>query len=227
MDFELRHGMLRYYDERAHEYEEAFVLGTGTASIADPDVFRAEAAILAGIVERFAHGRLIDVACGTGYWLPHYADRCSSITLFDQSERMLAECRRKLAALGIGDRCSLVRADFFDHEFGRDSYDCSLVGFLSSHLTEPQERLLFEALRRMLGASGRFLILDSAWSPERARVNAKAGRQERRLNDGTRFQIYKRYCDRDDISGWGTNYGAAISIEHFGTAFFAASGRFS
>ena len=33
MDDDLRSSMLRYYDERAPEYEEAYVLGTGTASI--------------------------------------------------------------------------------------------------------------------------------------------------------------------------------------------------
>jgi len=226
MDSDLRRSMLRYYDERAPEYEEAYVFGTGTASISDPNVFRADASRLGGIVERFAYGRLIDVACGTAYWLPHYAGRCSSITLFDQSERMLDECKRKTTTLGIVDRCSLVRGDFFDYEFGRGSHDSALIGFFLSHVTEAQERLLFEALRAMLDTSGRFLILDSAWSTERARFNAKAERQERRLNDGTRFEIYKRYCDQQDISGWAKKYGVAISIEHFGTAFFAVSGRF-
>ena len=43
MDPNLRDNMLRYYDERASEYEEAYVRGTGTASIPDPDVFRREA----------------------------------------------------------------------------------------------------------------------------------------------------------------------------------------
>jgi hypothetical protein len=81
MDPDLRLRMLRYYDERAPEYEEAYVLGTGTASIPDPQVFRTEAAVLGGIVERCAHGRLMDLACGTGYWLPSYARRCSRITL--------------------------------------------------------------------------------------------------------------------------------------------------
>jgi len=42
--------------------------------------------------------------------------------------------------------------------------------------------------------SGRFLILDSAWSTERAKFNAREERQPRRLNDGTAFEIYKRYC---------------------------------
>jgi cyclopropane fatty-acyl-phospholipid synthase-like methyltransferase len=226
MDSNLRQSMLRYYDERASEYEEAYVLGTGTASIPDPNVFRSEASLLGAIVESSAYGRLVDLACGTAYWLPHYGARCSSITLFDQSERMLDECKKKTTTIGIADRCSIIRGDFFDYEFRPAAYDSALVGFFLSHLTEAQERLLFAALKNMLDPSGRFLILDSAWSTERARFNAKTERQERRLNDGTRFDIYKRYFDRQDISDWATKYDLIVSIEHFGTAFLAVSGRF-
>lgn len=218
--------MLAYYDERAPEYEEAYTLGTGTASIPDPEVFKAEARVLAGIVGQTAHGRIMDLACGTAYWLPHYAPSCSRITLFDQSERMLTEARAKANRLGIVDRCTFVPGDFFEHDFEQNAYDTALVGFFLSHLTEAQERLLFDALRTMLDSSGRFLILDSAWSPERSKFNVKVERQPRRLNDGTTFEIYKRYCDRDDISRWARQYDAKLSIEHFGPAFYAVSGTF-
>jgi demethylmenaquinone methyltransferase/2-methoxy-6-polyprenyl-1,4-benzoquinol methylase len=226
MDADLRRSMLRYYDERAPEYEDAYVIGTGTASIPNPDVFRREAALLTGIVERFARGRIVDLACGTGYWLPYYAARGSTLTLIDQSPRMLDECRKKIAALNIEDRASLVQADVFDHRFEQRAYDSALVGFLISHLTEEQEEQLFVRLHAMLDTRGRFLILDSAYSPERARFNAKIEQQERRLNDGTRFDIYKRYIDRQDLARWTESHGAVLSIEHFGTAFVAVSGSY-
>ena len=219
--------MLRYYDERAPEYEEAFVLGTGTASIPDPQIFQEEAALLGGIVQRWAHGRIMDLACGTGYWLPHYALQCSRITLFDQSEGMLRECRKKITAHGIAEKCDLIRGDFFDHSFNSHACDCALVGFVLSHLSETQEPWLFDVLRQMLGTAGQFLILDSAWSPARARHNAKVERQQRRLNNGTGFDIYKRYCDREDVLGWADRYRATLSIEYFGSAFFAVAGRFT
>jgi ubiquinone/menaquinone biosynthesis C-methylase UbiE len=219
--------MLEYYDERASEYEEAYTLGTGTASIPDPEVFKAEARVLAGIVGRLARGRIMDLACGTAFWLPEYAPNCAHVTLFDQSDRMLTEARAKVNRLGLADRCVFVRGDLFDHAFERNAYDTALVGFLLSHLTEAHEHVLFDALRLMLGTSGRFLILDSAWSPERATVNDKVERQPRRLNDGTTFEIYKRYCDRNDIARWAADYGVELHVEHFGPAFYAVSGRFA
>jgi SAM-dependent methyltransferase len=227
MDATLRQRMLAYYNERAPEYEDAYTLGTGTASIPDPDVFVTEAKLLAGLVGQFAEGRMIDLACGTGYWLPFYAERCSHITLFDQSEKMLAECRKKLDRLSLGDRSVVLQGDFFEYGFGSPRYDCALVAFFLSHLTESQEPRLFNALRAMLGSSGRFLLLDSAWSDERARFNKKIEQQKRQLNDGTPFEIYKRYCDRGDVLGWANKYDATLCVEHFGTAFFAVSGRFN
>jgi demethylmenaquinone methyltransferase/2-methoxy-6-polyprenyl-1,4-benzoquinol methylase len=226
MDSGLRRRMLHYYDERASTYEEAYVLGTGTSSIPDPSVFQVEAALLGDVVRRFVQGRVVDLACGTAYWLPHYAQRCSSITLFDQSENMLDQCRGKVAALGIADRCSVVRGDVFDYQFNPAAYDSALVGFLMSHVTEAQEELVFALLRNVLAPGGRFLILDSAWSAARARFNAKAERQLRRLNDGTTFEIYKRYFDEQDIAAWANKYGATLSIEHFGAAFLSVSGSF-
>ena len=225
MDSDLRQSMLRYYDERASEYEEAYVLGTGTASIPDPEAFRREALLLTRMVEHFARGRLVDLACGTGYWLPYYVAGCSSVTLIDQAPRMLQECRKKIASLDALDRITIVQDDVLDHSFRPRAFDSALVGFLISHLTEVEEQQLFERLKTMLDTDGRFLILDSAWSPERARFNRKTERQERRLNDGSRFEIYKRYIDRQDVVEWERKYGVATSIEHFGTAFIAVSGH--
>ncbi|HZI78525.1 MAG TPA: class I SAM-dependent methyltransferase [Vicinamibacterales bacterium] len=227
MDPDLRKQMLAYYDQRAPEYEEAFTLGTGTTSIPNPEVFKTEAPVLGGIVRQFARGRIMDLACGTAVWLPDYAPNCSHITLFDQSDRMLLEARAKVHRLGLVDRCVFVRGDLFEHAFEAAAYDTALVGFLLSHLTEAQVHALFDALRTMLDASGRFLILDSAWSPERAMSNHKVEHQPRRLNDGTTFEIYKRYCDRDDIARWAADYGVELEVEHFGRAFYAVSGAFT
>jgi ubiquinone/menaquinone biosynthesis C-methylase UbiE len=224
MDAALRQSMLRYYDKRAPEYDEAYLLGTGTSSIRDANVFQREARLLEEVVERTAAGRIIDLACGTGYWLQYYVQHGSQVTLVDQSASMLNECRKRVATLGVADRCSLVQADVLEHDFG--VHDFALVGFLLSHLDDEQESFLFRTLERVLGRAGRFLILDSAWSPQRARFNTKTEHQTRRLNDGTSFEIYKRYFDRADVAAWAGRHRIATSIEHFGAAFVAVSGQF-
>jgi ubiquinone/menaquinone biosynthesis C-methylase UbiE len=183
--------------------------------------------VLEGIVRRFGCGRLLDVACGTGYWLPHYIGNCSRVTLFDQSEQMLAECGLKVRRLDVADRCSLVRGNVFDYQFPTCTHDSALVGFLLSHLSDEQEYLLMQVLRQTLRPDARVLILESAWTDLRAKFNEKVGRQLRRLNDGTEFDIHKRYISREDIAAWNRKYGLTPSIEHFGEALCAVSGSFA
>jgi SAM-dependent methyltransferase len=226
MDVDLRRQMLAYYNERAPEYEEAYIRGTGTSSIHDPKVFITEAVVLGEIVSRCVSGRVLDLACGTAYWLKDYAHNCSHVTLIDQSERMLAECRSRVEGFGWSDRCSLVQADFFQYSFPPNAYDWAVVGFFLSHLTKEQEILLFDALKLTLGAAGQFLILDSAWSPMRARTNTQIENQLRRLNDGTEFRIYKRYLDGGEIHSWQETYGVTVEVDYLGDAFCAVRGRF-
>jgi len=139
--------------------------------------------------------RIMDLACGTADWVPHCAATCSRVTLFDQSERMLAEARAKADRLGILDRCVLVAGDFSSTTSTTMPMTRSSSAFLS-HLIERQEALVFDAARRMLTTEGKCLVLEWAWSAERAEVNAKVERQTRRLNDGTSFEVYPTRLNR-------------------------------
>jgi hypothetical protein len=72
---------------------------------------------------------------------------------------------------------------------------------------------------------GRFMILESAWSAERQRHNQKIEQQRRCLNDGTAFDVYKRYIDHSDVARWQKQYEATFNVEYFGPAFCAISGQ--
>jgi len=121
MDDRIVREMMVYYDERAEEYDEIY-LGRGHTTI-DPDVYRKDVAKVSELVSRFGRGHLIDIACGTGFWLPNYARNCSQITFLDQSERMLARCRGRVEGLGLGDVSSFIRGDFLDVSLEAWKYD--------------------------------------------------------------------------------------------------------
>ena len=128
--------------------------------------------------------------------------------------------------MGLKSQTSIVLSDIFDQELGRASFDSALIGFFLSHLTDMQERVFFAKLRSILKPTGRFLILDSVWSEERAKTRQKQGIQERFLNDGRRFEIYKKYLDQDDIILMEKKHDLNANIEHLGRVFLAVSGTF-
>lgn len=182
MNRELQTSIFNYYNARADEYEEIYTLGKlgkGPTSVSDPAVYNAEATALSQLVSRFCHGKHIDIACGTGFWLPFYAQNCTKITLFDQSRQMLSMCQRKIRSLGIENKCRLLCEDFFQYRFEPMAFDSALAGFFLSHLTPELEGRFFEILKTILKPGSKLLIIDSIWSTERAkRQKKKDGRRE-------------------------------------------------
>jgi len=214
--------MKLYYDARANEYEEVYA-GHGPA-IPDPSAYARDVKETSEIVSAFATGQLIDIGCGTGFWLPHYAFNCSHITLLDQSEKMLSECRRKAEQLGVLEKCHFVHADFFTTDLSTQ-YTGALTGFLLSHLSFTWEARFFARLESILKPRAPLLLIDSAWSSKRRRYRQKEGIQKRSLRDGRTFLVYKRYFDRSDIGRIFTMHNLTLNSLYFGDVFFAALGN--
>ena len=197
MDKSLKQKIALYYDERAREYDEIYI-GKGPA-IPDPIAYQKDVKKVSEIASGFGEGHLIDIGCGTGFWLPYYAQNCSLITLLDQSEKMLSECKKRVDELGLKYKCNLVKGDFFETHFEDSSFDSTLTGFLISHLTSEQEKSFFVKLKKSLKPQGQLMLIDSAWSDKRKQFRKKEGMQDRVLNDGRVFTIYKRYFDKSDV----------------------------
>jgi len=225
MEKSLRDSMFEYYNERAQEYDELYTSGKGPASINDPNLYIKETKTLQGMVRKMCQGKILDIPCGTAFWLPSYAENCTTAVLFDQSEKMLEQAQIKAIQAGIDNCCTYVRGDILKDYWEQYSFDSVLIGFFISHLINSQEELFFNKLSMALSPNGQFLILDSVWSEERAKTRAKSDKQKRRLNDGTEFDIYKKYFERADIESLGIKYGYKIKVHHFGKTFCAFSGR--
>ena len=221
MNDTLNEEMMSYYDTRAPEYDEIYI-GKGPASIPNPALYKNETQATAKIVSAFGTGHLIDIACGTGYWLPCYARNCIKITLIDQSERMLSECRKRIDELKLGERCDLVQGDFFKTSFENTLFNSALVGFLLSHLSSEEEEPFFRKLLGILNHNSQLMVIDSAWSKRRQQYRQKEGVQERALNDGRIFSIYKRYFSKSDIKETLHRHHFQLDSYWKGDAWFVA-----
>lgn len=175
--------MKEYYDTRAPEYDEWY-LGLGRfADLVRPE-WDADVRALARTVAELPPARTLDVACGTGFLTRHLR---GEITCLDQSQRMLAIAGERLPD------AKLVHGDAIELPFKARSFDRVFTAHFYGHL-EQAERAAF------LAAAGRvapeLVVVDSAVRPDHRRVEW----QERILNDGSRFEVYKRYFDADELA---------------------------
>lgn len=212
--------MMSYYDERAEEYDEIY-LGKSHTTI-DADVYRKDVAKVSEMVSRFGKGHLIDIACGAGFWLPNYARNCNQITFLDQSARMLSKCKDRVEELGLADISSFIQGDFLDIKLEASQYDCALVGFLLGHLTLEQEKTFFRKLGENLKANPQLMFIESAWNKRRQRYQEKEGVQERVLNNGRIFRVYKRYFDKPAVEEMFEWYKIEVISYYTGEAIIAA-----
>jgi ubiquinone/menaquinone biosynthesis C-methylase UbiE len=226
MKKELKVEISEYYNERAKEYEELYKYGGVPASISDPESYKNEAKIISKLLNKFIKAKIVDIACGTGYWLPYYAPNCQEIVLIDQSQKMLDECKKKIEGLGVNKKCELICDDFFNCEFEENEFDISLIGFFLSHCNDEQEELFFNKIKKMLEVGGEMWFLDSSWNEERSKVRGKSGIQERKLSDGRRFEVYKKYFDENDVQAIAAKYKIKFDILHQGKVFIVFKGSF-
>jgi ubiquinone/menaquinone biosynthesis C-methylase UbiE len=192
----------QYYDTRAPEYDEWY-LGLGKFARRVRPGWHEELAELERVVACLPPARTLDVACGTGFLTRHLR---GEITAFDQSDRMLEIAGERLP------QATLVRGDALQLPFADDEFERVFTGHFYGHL-EPPERKEFLAQARRLAPE--LVLVDSAVRPDQQSEEW----QQRVLNDGSRFEVFKRYFDGPQLAaelGGGT-------VLHQGLWFVAVS----
>jgi demethylmenaquinone methyltransferase/2-methoxy-6-polyprenyl-1,4-benzoquinol methylase len=172
-----------YYDRRAFEYDDWW-LGQGLYGDRERPGWDDEVNLLEGVIRDLPPVRTLDVACGTGFLTRHLR---GDVVGVDASERMLDVARGQAPAVRFqhADALSLPFEDgVFDRVF-TSSFYCHLED-------EERERFLAEARR----VAPELVVVASI----RGDGDAFERWEERRLNDGSRWKIYKRVFEGPDLA---------------------------
>jgi SAM-dependent methyltransferase len=212
--------MFSYYEAQAGSYDD-FYQGKGTAVPALASEYPVDTNGVSALLSGFGQGDVVDLACGTAFWLAAYGPNCTSVTLVDQSTAALAQCRRRVRELGLRDVAQVVQGDVFNVSLPKPAYASALVGFLLSHLTEPHIDALFNRLQAILQPRSELAIVDSAWSEARRPYRERDGFERRVVPDGRAYMIRKRYFDRADLDSLLVRYGFQIRSAYVGKVFIA------
>ena len=175
--------MRAYYERRAAEYDDWW-LGTGLLANRHRPGGHEEAAALTRTLEALPRARTLDVACGTGFLTQHLP---GEITGLDQSASMLELARAK-----VPDG-RFLQADALELAFADNAFERLFTSFFYGHLEE-DDRVTF--LSEASRVAGELIVVDSALHAEVEPVEW----QERVLNDGSRWQVYKRFFEPDRLA---------------------------
>ena len=189
--------MREYYDARAREYDDWY-LGTGLFADRDRAGWHEELEQLQKTVAALPPTRTLDVACGTGFLTRHLR---GDVVGLDQSPRMLEEAARQ------APKATFIQGDALSLPVANDSFGRVFTGHFYGHLEEvDRARFLAEARR----VAEELVVVDSS----RAATGLDEEMSERILNDGSRWEVYKR---------WFTGTGL---VQELGSGEVLLDGRF-
>jgi demethylmenaquinone methyltransferase/2-methoxy-6-polyprenyl-1,4-benzoquinol methylase len=171
-----------YYDRRAPEYDDWYE-GVGLYAERDRAGFDEDLVAMRDVLARLAPARTLDVACGTGFLTSCLR---GNVTGLDQSERMLEVSASRLPG------ATLVQGDALALPFPDDTFDRVVSGHFYGHLDETQRAVFLREARRV---APELVIADAS----RERSHTGEEWSERVLNDGSSWQVYKRWFTPDGL----------------------------
>jgi ubiquinone/menaquinone biosynthesis C-methylase UbiE len=172
-----------YYHARAREYDDWW-LGRGPFADRDRPGWDEEREELERVVAALPPLRTLDIACGTGFLTRHLR---GAVVGLDQSDAMLEIAQEQ------APHASFVHGDALELPFDDGEFDRVFASYFYCHLEEDERvRFLGEARR----VARELVIVATKWKEgvERARY------EERMLQDGSRWTVFKRYFLPDELA---------------------------
>jgi demethylmenaquinone methyltransferase/2-methoxy-6-polyprenyl-1,4-benzoquinol methylase len=182
--------MRAYYAQRAQVYERVYHKPERQAELRSMEAW---------LPAPFAARRVLEVACGTGWWTPHGASAATSWLATDLNPETMAVARAK--AMPPSVRFAVVDAYTFAQIEGQ-RFDGAFAGFWWSHVPLARLPSWLLALHARLEPGARVVMLDNRYvhgsSTPISRRDADGNTyQQRALDDGSVHEVLKNFPTRE------------------------------
>jgi SAM-dependent methyltransferase len=179
-----------YYDQRAPEFEGFYDKELGPAARQEVEGF------VNPMLDALEGRRVLEVACGTGYWTARLARVARAVVATDASDQMLARARAK----GLPtEKVRFVRADAYELGAAPGSFDGALAMFWLSHVPKARLEAFLEGLHAKLQPGAKVFMGDGVWVGNRGGLVSRPGTpdtfQSRTLKDGSVHSVLKNHYD--------------------------------
>jgi SAM-dependent methyltransferase len=184
--------LLDYYGRRAGEYERIYEKPERQADLQRVRLWlRAE---LAG-------HRILELACGTGYWTTWLAPVAESIVATDVTPAVLSLARQKPYPPG---RVRIEVADAYALRGVAGDFTAALAAFWWSHVPRERQTDFLASLGARLGPRTLVVLLDNRFiegssTPIERQDSRGNTYQRRQLADGREYEIMKNFAGRSEL----------------------------
>ncbi|MBI4323860.1 MAG: class I SAM-dependent methyltransferase [Chloroflexi bacterium] len=210
-----------YYSRRAPVYEQKF-------RSADPVRQSELAAIAADLQKLFQSRRVLEVACGTGYWTQYVAAVAAHVTGVDLSRDMLALAREKRLP---AERVQFLSADAFQLPTVPGTFDAGLANFFLSHVPRARLTEFLTGFHKKLGPDAIVFLADDVDAPgpggaSVARPADKDTVERRHLPDGTQHEVIKNFYPVEQLRSMLAPWSTDLRVHVANVSGGPATGRF-
>jgi demethylmenaquinone methyltransferase/2-methoxy-6-polyprenyl-1,4-benzoquinol methylase len=196
--------MQKYYSSRAGEYDAVY---------GKPERQSDLRAIERWLPPLFSGARVLEIACGTGYWTQFIAPAAASIVAIDAAPETLRIARERVPARSV----QFLAGDAYDISRSAPAFDAAFAGFWFSHIPKARRREFLIGLNAALRLGARVVFVDNRYvegssSPVTGNDTDGNTYQTRRLGNGSTHRILKNFPSEAELQDAVAGFAA-------GTAF--------
>jgi SAM-dependent methyltransferase len=210
--------LTEYYAARAPEYERIYRKPERQENLKE---------LRESVRTYFAGKRVLEIACGTGYWTEVLGESAESVTALDINEEVLGIARSKPGNSGVefrvGDAYDLPELPCFS--------GCLSV-FWWSHIPTGRLAEFLEGLNARLLPGARVMFIDNRYvegnSTPINRTDLDGNTYQRRtLDDGSSHEVLKNFPTAEELLEVVAPFGARASVrflEYYWVVSYEATG---
>jgi ubiquinone/menaquinone biosynthesis C-methylase UbiE len=202
-----------YYSKRAQEYEQIYQRN-------DPIRQSEQNKIAEEIKKVFHNKRVLEIACGTGFWTAFLSEVAKEIVAIDNSDEVLEIAQHKKY------RCpaDFQKCDAYNLPFPARSFDGGLASFWFSHIPKEKIKLFLDGFHRVLLDKAIVFMADNVFNEgiggKLVRVKGENNTYKIRiLRSGEKYRVLKNYYSRKEIVNIFSKSVNLLDI-YFGNCFW-------
>jgi demethylmenaquinone methyltransferase/2-methoxy-6-polyprenyl-1,4-benzoquinol methylase len=200
--------MEAYYARRAAEYEKIYDKPERQADLAR---------LRADIPAMFAGERVLEIACGTGYWTALIAAQAESVLAVDAAKETLEIARRKAYPKA---NVTLQQGDAYALPAWPRRFSAGFAGFWWSHIPVGRLQGFLEGLAARLEPGARVVFLDNRYvegssTPISRRDGQGNSFQRRLLADGSSHEVLKNFPAADEMRARLAGFGTEVRFTEY------------